>query len=205
MGLTLVRPWSDRAEIAKPGKDRARIFRRFSPARRAEPITHMPTPWPDPWPLKRARPILLAQIERGALDMLPAEGPPHRHAQIPARDLTRPETVQLQPRDAPLDAFRAAILTSRSSPRNPTPAARTLQVRLVQLRRPSRRSLDTHRRPSPAVRRILGAGPDVGRPPSVRRTTQSSRPTPARRHAAAHGRPSPAPRASVAATAGRST
>ena len=41
--------------ISRPGKYRARILSAVAPDRasRADPITHRPTPWPDPRPLRR--------------------------------------------------------------------------------------------------------------------------------------------------------
>ena len=95
-------------------------------ARRAEPITHMPTPCPEPWPLNRYAVASSADVERRALDVLPAERAPDRDAEILTGNLSgvSPSSFSRATRPEPLrDAIDIARSGRRESPRRAARAA----------------------------------------------------------------------------------
>src|SRR4249919_1838424 len=115
-----------------------------------------------PMTAEPVRPVLLPQIERRALDVLPSERSTDGDAKVLTGDLIRPQPLEPQSRDTArriprpdAEIAQLAAETGRSQ--------RSHHISLVELRGPRRRALTgvvVFRR---QVRRILGARPDVGR------------------------------------------
>ena len=104
-----------------------------------------------------------AQVERGALDVLPAERAADGNAQILTRQRRRLETVETETRDAPGAVARRDTHAAKRRAAKAGCVQRPQQIAGAKVRRPLRRPAARIVGLRRQVGRVLVAGPDVGR------------------------------------------
>ena len=120
-------------------------------------MTHIPTPCPNPRPVKRSSPPRFSTVN-AVLFKLTA---PTACAELVARDHVGPHAGQLQARHAARRVRPSTRTSSRRSPSNPTRTSARCTSREGEIGRP-RRIVLAHVVAARHEIRVVGAGPDVG-------------------------------------------